>query len=100
MRKLASVQTIQDVQPIEGADRIEVVSVLGWKCVAKKGEFKKYDLCVYFEVDAFLPVKPEFEFLRDGCYRSNDLNMLIRKSVKKNANTWSIFQHFSQYKAF
>ena len=74
MRKLASVQTIWDVQPIEGADRIEVVSVLGWKCVAKKGEFKKYDLCVYFEVDAFLPVKPEFEFLRDGCYRSNDLN--------------------------
>ena len=74
MRKLASVQTIWDVQPIEGADRIEVVSVLGWKCVVKKGEFKKYDLCVYFEVDAFLPVKPEFEFLRDGCYRSNDLN--------------------------
>jgi len=30
MRKLASVQTIWDVQPIEGADRIEVVSVLGW----------------------------------------------------------------------
>lgn len=74
MRKLASVQTIWDVQPIEGADKIEVVSVLGWKCVSKKGEFKKYDLCVYFEVDAFLPVKPEFEFLRDGCYRSNDLN--------------------------
>ena len=48
MRKLASVQTIWDVQPIEGADRIEVVSVLGLKCVAKKSEFKKYDLCVYF----------------------------------------------------
>lgn len=74
MRKLASIQTIWDVQPIEGADRIEVVSVLGWKCVAKKGEFKKYDLCVYFEVDAFLPVKPEFEFLRDGSYRQNELN--------------------------
>lgn len=74
MRKLASVQTIWDVQPIEGADRIEVVSVLGWKCVAKKGEFKKYDLCVYFEVDAFLPVKPEFEFLRAGSYRQNELN--------------------------
>ncbi|MBB5226853.1 2'-5' RNA ligase [Treponema ruminis] len=74
MRKLASVQTIWDVQSIEGADRIEVVSVLGWKCVTKKGVFKKYDLCVYFEVDAFLPVKPEFEFLRDGCYRCNELN--------------------------
>ena len=26
MRKLASIQTIWEVQPIEGADRIEVVS--------------------------------------------------------------------------
>ncbi|MBR1404615.1 MAG: RNA ligase (ATP) [Treponema sp.] len=74
MRKLASVQTVWDVQQIEGADRIEVVSVLGWKCVAKKGEFKKYDLCVYFEVDSFLPIKPEFEFLREGCYKNNELN--------------------------
>ncbi len=40
MRKLASVQTIHNVEAIEGADKIEVVSVLGWKCVAKKGEFK------------------------------------------------------------
>lgn len=37
MRKLASVQVIWDVGPIEGTDKIEVVSVLGWKCVAKKG---------------------------------------------------------------
>ena len=35
MRRLASIQTIWDVQPIEGADRIEVGSVFGWKCVAK-----------------------------------------------------------------
>ena len=52
MRKLASVQTIHNVGAIEGADRIEVVSVLGWKCVAKKGEFRRLDLCVYFEVDS------------------------------------------------
>ena len=72
-RKLASVQTISDIQPIEGADRIEVVSVLGWKCVAKKGEFHTGDLCVYFEVDSFLPVCEKFEFLRNSCYKNNDL---------------------------
>ena len=72
-RKLASVQKILNVEPIEGADRIEVVSVLGWKCVAKKGEFRIDDLCVYFEVDSFLPVCKKFEFLRNSCYKNNDL---------------------------
>ena len=73
-RKLASVQYVHDVTPIEGADRIECVHVLGWQCVAKKGEFKTGDSCVYFEVDSFLPIKPEYEFLRNGCYKNDSIN--------------------------
>ena len=42
-RKLASVQKIKSVEPIEGADKIELVHVLGWQCVAKKDEFKAGD---------------------------------------------------------
>lgn len=72
-RKLASVQIVKDVLPIEGADRIELVLVLGWQCVAKKGEFSKGDKCVYFEIDSFLPIRPEFEFLRSSSYKKNDL---------------------------
>ena len=53
-RKLASVQKIIDIQPIPNADAIEVVTVRGWKCVAKKDEFRIGDWCVYFEVDSFL----------------------------------------------
>ena len=74
MRKLASIQTIWEINPIAEADRIEAASVLGWKCVVKKGEFRKGDLCVYFEVDSFLPETPEFEFLRSSCYKENELN--------------------------
>ena len=44
MRKLASVQYVHDVWPIADADRIECVGVLGWRCVARKGEFKVGDL--------------------------------------------------------
>jgi len=73
MRNLASVQEILGVSPIEGADRIELVRVLGWQCVAKKGEFRKGDLCVYFEIDSFLPVRPEFEFLRASSYKKTEL---------------------------
>lgn len=72
-RKLASVQYVHDVWPIEGADKIECVGVLGWKCVAKKGEFKVGDRCVYFEIDSFLPVRPEFEFLRSSSYKNSEL---------------------------
>ncbi len=72
-RKLASVQYVHGVSPIEGADRIELVRVLGWQCVAKKGEFKVGDLAVYFEIDSFLPVVPEFEFLRPGSFKNSEL---------------------------
>lgn len=68
-RKLASIRLIKDVLPIEGADNIEKVLIDGWQCVAKKGDFRPGELCVYFEIDSFLPIRPEFEFLKKSCYR-------------------------------
>ena len=73
MRKLASIQRIWKIEPIEGADKIELAHVLGWQCVVKKGEFKKGDFGIYFEVDSFLPIKPEFEFLRNSSYKKSEL---------------------------
>ncbi len=73
MRKLASIQRVWKTEPIEGADRIELAYVLGWKCVVNKGQFKPMDLAVYFEIDSFLPIRPEFEFMRASSYRKTDL---------------------------
>lgn len=73
MRKLASVQRVYAVEPIEGADRIELARVLGWQCVVNKGSFKPMDLGVYFEIDSFLPIREEFEFLRKSCYKNTDI---------------------------
>ena len=72
MRKLASIQKIKAVMPIPDADRLELVQVLGWKCVGGKDEFHVGDMVVYFEIDSFLPVCDEFEFLRKNSYRSNE----------------------------
>jgi len=73
MRKLVTIQEITKIRPIEGADAIELVFIMGWQCVAKKGEFKQGDLCVYFEVDSFLPVHDErYEFLKASSYRKNE----------------------------
>ena len=52
MRKLAHIEQILWKRPIEGADRIELVGVLGWQCIAKKDEFNVGDYCVYIEIDA------------------------------------------------
>jgi len=72
MRKLAIIQKISGVKPIIGADAIELVLIMGWQCVSKKNEFKQGDLCVYFEVDSFLPVDERYEFLRKTSYRNNE----------------------------
>ena len=68
-RKLASIQIIKNIQQIENAENIERVDILGWHLVAKKGEFKIGDKCIYCEVDSILPERPEFEFLRNKNFR-------------------------------
>jgi RNA ligase (TIGR02306 family) len=57
MRKLASIRTIDSIDPIEGADAIEVATVGGWKIVVKKGEFAVGDLAVYLEIDSWVPTE-------------------------------------------
>ena len=74
-RKLASIQIIKNVQPIENAENIERVDILGWHLVAKKGEFKIGDKCIYCEVDSILPERPEFEFLRNKNFRIKTVNL-------------------------
>lgn len=55
MRNLVSIQVIDKLDPIEGADSIERAQILGWGVVVKKDEFKVGDTCVFFEIDSILP---------------------------------------------
>ena len=63
MRKLATVQTISNIEPIPEADAIEVATIKGWKVVVKKGEFQIGDKVVYFEIDSLIPKTSITEFL-------------------------------------
>jgi RNA ligase (TIGR02306 family) len=69
MRKLASIRQITEILPIEGADLIVRVRVDDWYCVALKTEFKPGDLCVYFEIDSFIPIIPQVEHLRAKAFK-------------------------------
>ena len=55
MRKLATIRRIEAIDPIPGADAIEVATVGGWKVVVKKGEFWVDSMAVYLEVDSWVP---------------------------------------------
>jgi len=72
---LASIQKVLSVEPITNADALEKVKVLGWNVVAKKGEFKPGDLCIYIEIDTIVPDRPEFEFLRNKDFRIRTIKL-------------------------
>lgn len=70
MRKLASIKKIDNLEPIDGADKIELATVGGWKVVVAKNVGHRIgDKVVYCEIDSFLPIEPEFEFLRKSSYK-------------------------------
>lgn len=68
MRKLATIRKITDIQPIPNADAIEVATVGGWKAVIGKGQYEVGETIIYCEIDSYLPIREEFEFLRKSSY--------------------------------
>lgn len=74
-RRLATIQKITSLLPIEGADAIEKATILGWELVVKKGEFTEGQLCVYCEIDSIMPDKPEFDFLRERKFRIRTIKL-------------------------
>lgn len=69
-RKLVSVQRVDHLEPISGADNILKARVMGWDVVVKKGEFAPGDACVFFEIDSLLPEGAQWaEFLRPRGFR-------------------------------
>jgi RNA ligase (TIGR02306 family) len=69
-RKLATLRKISEIKPIEGADAIELAVIDGWNVVAAKAVGHKVgDLVIYCEIDSFLPIEPEFEFLRKSSFK-------------------------------
>jgi RNA ligase (TIGR02306 family) len=69
-RKLATTRKITDIRAIDGADVIELATVGGWNVVvAKDVRYKVGDIVVYCEIDSFLPIREEFEFLRKTSYK-------------------------------
>ncbi|MFY1829758.1 RNA ligase family protein [Myxococcus fulvus] len=69
-RKLVSIQRIDHLEDIPGADNILKARVMGWDVVVRRGEFAPGDACVFFEIDSQLPEGKDWaEFLRPRSFR-------------------------------
>lgn len=74
-RALAYTARCGKIEKIEGADNIELMSVLGWKVIVKIGEFHEGDLCVYFEIDSKLPEKEWSAFMEPKKYKVKTMKL-------------------------
>lgn len=78
MRKLATLQQVFRIEPIAGADNIELARFMDidWQCVvAKSYALQPGDWVVYFEIDSVLPELPVFEFMAVRHYRVKTIRL-------------------------
>lgn len=76
-RELCYVVRVDDIRPIEGADRVEIAQIAGWTCMVRKGVFKPGSWGIYFETDSRVPAVEPFMFLA-----SKDFKIKIQKYFK------------------
>lgn len=76
-RALAYITTLDEIQPIEGYDRVEHGRVGGWKCIINKADNMKVgDKVVYFEVDSKVPSNDDrFSFLEKRHFKIKSIKM-------------------------
>ena len=68
-RELAYVVQIDNISPISGADRVEAATVGGWQVMVRKGQFRKDDPAIYFEIDSRVPAREPFMFLEKNDFK-------------------------------
>jgi len=76
MRELVTIRRIAALEPIAGADRIEVAGLCdcGWRIVVAKGQFTLGEAVLMLEIDSFIPASDaRFEFLRNSSFKTDSL---------------------------
>ena len=75
MAKLASIEKIKLVEKHSNADALDVVSVLGYKAIVKRGQFKEDDLIVFIQPDCVLPEAKWAEFYKAKSNRTKAIRL-------------------------
>ena len=79
-RKLVTIRRVDEVWKHPGADRLDLLRVGGWQLVSQIGNFQPGDLCVYHEIDSFLPIShPAYADLTKTAVKWKDLTGVERE---------------------
>lgn len=83
---MATVRTIDDIQPIPGADRIEVAKLGGWQSIVTKNKYKVGEKVVYAEIDSAIPLNETIDsdgsLAKRGSKTLDGVEYHILKTVK------------------
>jgi hypothetical protein len=101
-RSMAHIEKVKAIFPIEGADKIELISILDWKIIVKKNQFKVGDLAVFIEVDSIVPdgISLENKEKLNQLYENlkTEINIEKKESIQKEiddfVNTYSKWPQF------
>lgn len=63
-------EDVKAVAPHPNADRLDIITVLGWQVIAGKGQYQVGDTCIYFPIDSLLP-----EALEDLIFAGSKLRL-------------------------
>lgn len=76
--KLATIETIKEVNKHPNADVLDIVKVKNYNCIVGRDSFKVGDLCVFIQPDTVLPDIPVFELFNK---RSNRVKAIRLRNV-------------------
>ncbi len=90
---------IEEVNPIEKADKLEVVKVKGWHCVVSKGQYEVGNIVIYCPPDSIIPDKLidkyNLEFLKKNDNFMSYFTELLNPSLYFKNETGFISQDFN-----
>ncbi len=78
----ATIQKIESISPIEGADQILKARILGWDVVVRKNDFQPGDLCVLVEIDSEVPKNSWSEFLFKSPHENDPYARIKTKKLR------------------
>jgi len=83
--KLASIEIIEELNEINGADNIVMATVIGWSIIVKKEEFNVGDKCMYIPIDTIIDVDRE----HFSGFKNKETDKLIRINTRKIRGVYS-----------
>jgi RNA ligase (TIGR02306 family) len=75
MSKVATIERINKIERHPNADSLEILTVGGWRVVAKENQYKEGDLCVYIAPDSIVEDRPIYDFLKKSNFRIKQIKL-------------------------